>query len=85
MYCLAGVGGDVDMIVSNTRAAERLVVIDGCENDCAAKLLRRAGFRQFGHLRVTDMGLEKGQSPLTNEAVDRVATSALALLWGGEA
>ena len=80
MYCLAGVGGDVDMIVNNTRAAARLLVIDGCETDCAAKLLRRNGFEAFEHLRVTDLGFEKGKSPVTDESIARVAEEAIARL-----
>ncbi|MCW5976827.1 MAG: putative zinc-binding protein [Bryobacteraceae bacterium] len=85
MYCLAGIGGDVDMIVNNTRAATRILVIDGCETDCAARLLRKAGFDGFDHLRVVDLGLAKGQSPATEEAVERIALAALALLRECEA
>ena len=80
MYCLAGVGGDVEMIVNNTRAADRLLVIDGCDTDCAAKLLRKAGFETFEHLRVTDLGFEKGASPAVEPAIGKVASAALALL-----
>jgi uncharacterized metal-binding protein len=85
MYCLAGVGGDVDMIVNNTRAADMLTVIDGCDTDCAAKLLRKAGFDEFRHLRITDLGFEKGQSPMTEEAIDEVVEKLLALVRVGEA
>ena len=83
MYCLAGVGGDVDMILNNTREAEKLVAIDGCDTDCAAKLLRKAGFNSFEHLRVVDLGFEKGSSPVTEEAIDRVEQAALALVRKG--
>jgi len=85
MYCLAGVGGDVDMIVNNTRDADRLVVIDGCDTDCAAKLLRKSGFPDFEHFRVTDLGFEKGQSPVTEESVERVAAVLVSRLRVGEA
>ena len=83
MYCLAGIGGDVDTIINNTREAEKLVVVDGCDTDCAAKLLRKAGFENFGHLRVTDLGFEKGSSPVTEEAVDKVTQEMLALVRKG--
>ncbi len=85
MYCLAGVGGDVETIVNNTRAAEKLVVIDGCDTDCSAKLLRRAGFTEFEHLRVTDLGFEKGNSPVTGEAIARVTAGILLRLRVAEA
>ena len=85
MYCLAGIGGDVDMIVNNTREAEKLVVIDGCDSDCAAKLLRKSGFEEFAHIRVTDLGFEKGSSPVTDHAVERTAAEAIAVLRVDEA
>jgi len=85
MYCLAGVGGDVETIMNNTRAADRLIAIDGCDSDCAAKLLRKAGFEDFNHIRITDLGFEKGSSPVTEGAVERIAAEILTLLRVGEA
>ena len=35
MYCLAGVGGRVEGILKNTKAAEALLVLDGCPLHCA--------------------------------------------------
>lgn len=85
MYCLAGVGGGVEQIVNNTREANELVVVDGCDSDCSAKLLRKAGFTEFLHLRVTDLGFEKGASPINDEAVDHVVAAILATKGRGEA
>ena len=85
MYCLAGVGGDVEMIVNNSRAAGRILVIDGCDTDCAAKLLRKAGFQTFEHLRVTDLGFEKGGSPAVEPAIEKIAGAALGLLRKADA
>jgi len=85
MYCLAGVGGDVEEIVNNTRDAGELVVVDGCDADCGAKVMRKAGFKQFLHLRVTDLGFEKGQSPVTDEAVNYVAAAILSTKNRGHA
>jgi uncharacterized metal-binding protein len=85
MYCLAGVGGDVETIRNNTRAADRIVAIDGWDTDCAAKLLRKAGFENFDHLRVTDLGFEKGSSPVTEDPVERIAAGILTLVRVGKA
>jgi len=73
MYCLAGVGGGIESIVNNTRDASHLVAIDGCDTDCTAALLRKASFTDFEHVRVTDLGFEKGQSPVADESIERVA------------
>jgi hypothetical protein len=34
--------------------------------------LEQAGFGQFEHLQIADLGLEKGKSPATNENISKV-------------
>lgn len=80
MFCLAGVGGQVEGIVQKTRAASRIVAIDGCPLDCAKKCLEQVGIRSFRHLRVTDLGMEKGQTPVNDENIVATAKAASALL-----
>lgn len=73
MFCLAGIGGRVSGIVATTQSAAAILAIDGCHLDCARKTLEEAGFRQFSHLQLGDLGLEKGKTPATQETVARVA------------
>ncbi|NUM52009.1 MAG: putative zinc-binding protein [Candidatus Hydrogenedentes bacterium] len=80
MFCLAGVGGRVPPIIERTQSAERVLAIDGCELDCVKKCLELAGFPDADHVRLSDLGFEKGKSPVTNEAVDRVAACAAEIL-----
>jgi uncharacterized metal-binding protein len=80
MSCLAGIGGRVSGLMASAAAAPVLLAIDGCPQDCARKTLELAGFHSVRHLRVTDLGLKKGQSPVTAEAIDRVVAAATALL-----
>jgi uncharacterized metal-binding protein len=80
MFCLAGIAGDVELIVVNSRAAGRTVVVDGCDSDCAKKTMEKQGFAGFTHLRVTDLGWEKGKTPVTEERIDAVATRLRQLL-----
>ena len=58
MFCLAGIGGHVTGIVATTRAAAAILAIDGCPLDCARKTLEASEFRQFEHLRLSDLGME---------------------------
>ena len=85
MFCLAGIAGKVELIETNTRAADRLVVVDGCESDCARKTMELAGFAGFLHLRVTDLGWEKGKTPVTEERVATAAGKLRELLRADEA
>lgn len=80
MYCLAGVGGRVSGIVKSTEAADHVIMIDGCPLDCGRRTLEEASISGFRHVRVTDLGFKKGDSPPTNKAVERVAAAACAAL-----
>ena len=73
MYCLAGIGGQVELILVNSQAAKSIVAVDGCDTDCAKRTLELAGFKNFTHIRVTDLGMEKGKTAVTPERIDAVA------------
>ena len=73
MFCLAGIAGGVELIVVNTQAANRMLVVDGCDSDCAKKTMEKNGFFDFTHFRVTDLGWEKGKTPVTEERVSEAA------------
>ncbi|MEF2145334.1 MAG: putative zinc-binding protein [Desulfovibrionaceae bacterium] len=72
MFCLAGVGGRVEPILKACEAASRLVAVDGCPMDCAKKSLEAAGLPVAVHLRLTDMGMEKGKCAMTDNEVDTI-------------
>ena len=80
MFCLAGIGGKVEPIITATKSASKIVAIDGCSLDCVRNCLQQAGFNNFQHLRISDMGMEKGSSPATDERVAKVAEKAKGLL-----
>ena len=80
MYCLAGIGGRVAGIMATTESAAKILAIDGCPTNCARKTLELAGFKQIEHLSLADFGLQKGQSPVTPENVNKVAQNAAPLL-----
>jgi uncharacterized metal-binding protein len=71
MFCLAGIGGRVEGIMKTTQNAAHILAIDGCSLDCVKLCLEEAGFTEFDQMRVTDLGLEKGKSPATD---DNIAT-----------
>ena len=80
MFCLAGVGGRVKGIMEITKAAKAILAIDGCPLHCARNTLEQAGFKKFEHLCLSDMGMEKGKTPATDEAVAKVASQGKAKL-----
>ena len=59
MFCLAGLGAEIEGMVQTARDADLNVVIDGCPVDCAGKIFERLGVENVLRLRVTDLGVEK--------------------------
>jgi uncharacterized metal-binding protein len=80
MFCLAGVGGRVPGVITTTRSAAKILVIDGCSQNCAQQVLEQAGFTSYAHLKLADMGMEKGNSPVNVESIEKVAAQGVILL-----
>lgn len=80
MFCLAGIAGKVESIDVTTRGADRIVVVDGCGSDCAKKTMELGGYTEFIHVGVSDLGMEKGNTPVTEERIALVVTKLRELL-----
>jgi len=80
MFCLAGIGGRIEGIMKTTGTASKILAIDGCELDCVKNCLKQAGFDQFEHFRVTNLGLEKGNAEVNNENISKVVSKAKDML-----
>ncbi|MFC1671763.1 putative zinc-binding protein [Planctomycetota bacterium] len=80
MFCLAGVGGRVSGIMKTTESAEKILAIDGCPLDCAANCLRQAGFTDFEHVQLAELGLEKGKSEIADANIGKVVAKGKELM-----
>lgn len=80
MYCLTGIGGRVADIVKTAQTAQSILAIDGCAQSCARHCLELAGFKDFAYLNLEKIGMKKGASPVSDDAIARSAASARALL-----
>lgn len=80
MFCLAGIGGRISGIMATTESAARILAIDGCALNCAKNSLEQAGFKKYEHLQLADLGMEKGRTPPTPEAIAKAATAGAAKL-----
>jgi len=59
MFCLAGLGAEIQGMVQTAKDADLNVVIDGCPMDCAKKIFDTVGVNNYVQLKVTDLGIEK--------------------------
>jgi uncharacterized metal-binding protein len=58
-YCLAGLGGDVPVMLETAKAADERIVIDGCPVQCARKVMERTGLPIDRYVLITDLGIKK--------------------------
>jgi uncharacterized metal-binding protein len=80
MFCMAGIGGKVRGIVASAKAASGILAIDGCGLDCAKKNLEIEGITEFEHICLSDLGFEKGKSPVSEKGIKKVVCSGKKLL-----
>ncbi len=77
MACLAGISGRVSGIVKSAEAAQSILAIDGCPLDCTRKTLEIAGFSKVNHLRLSDLGFEKGKTEVSTASIASVISKAM--------
>jgi uncharacterized metal-binding protein len=80
MFCIVGIGGQAEPILTATQKASSLLAIDGCPLDCAKKTLEKAGFCNVTHIRVTDLGMDKGKTLISGENISVVRNKAQSVL-----
>lgn len=80
MFCLAGVGGRVGDIMERTASASAILAIDGCSLECARHCLEQAGFWEFKHLVLEELGMEKGETPPNEKSIRQVVSAGASLL-----
>lgn len=80
MSCLAGIGGRVKPLMLKAQKAGKIVVVDGCPLNCARHTLLGAGFKEFQHIALQDLGHRKGNCPVTNERVNEATAAAAELI-----
>jgi uncharacterized metal-binding protein len=49
-----------------------ILVIDGCSEDCGKKIMAMRGISDYKYLRLTDLGYEKYNTPVTAEIIKAV-------------
>ncbi len=59
LFCVAAVAAEVPDKLERARNAGQRVVIDGCEDHCARKIIEKAGLPVDLHLDVSTIGIPK--------------------------
>jgi uncharacterized metal-binding protein len=81
MFCLAGLGAEIQGMVQTARDADLNVVIDGCPVDCAKSIFEKLGLTNYVQVQVTDQGIEKAKGVrATDEQVAKVSAKVKEVL-----
>lgn len=78
MKCLAFISAGIKEMIDSVKDTDMLV-IDGCKLDCGKITMEKNGISDYHHLRLTDHGYIKGQTPVNSETVDKIAEQAIVI------
>jgi uncharacterized metal-binding protein len=68
MTCLAGIGAELPAYVQSAKDSDVNIAIDGCAVACAKKTIEKIGVTPTSYI-LTDMGLVKGETPVTEKII----------------
>lgn len=85
IFCLGGLPTGAPAVLEKTRSVERIVTVDGCQLNCARKIVETAGFRPAQTITlVQDCHLKKGPPTAYDQAdVDAVVDAILKAFENG--
>jgi uncharacterized metal-binding protein/DNA-binding transcriptional ArsR family regulator len=70
IFCLGGLPTQSQSVLDKTHAAQRIITVDGCQLNCARKIVEQAGFTPYKTINlVEDCGIRKGP-PFTHTEED---------------
>ena len=71
MSCLAGIAAGLSGYVQSAKGADVNITIDGCKTACAKKTLENIDVTPASYI-LTDLGLIKGETPVTEKIVSQM-------------
>ena len=76
MVCLPKIAiNDENLIEKLKNTSKKVVVIDGCPINCAERILNEKGIEDFAHINITEFGVTKGKTPLTDDKIEEIIDS----------
>lgn len=59
VMCLGGLPTNVKSVLAKTRAAKKIITVDGCPFECSRKIVEQAGFKPISIVLSRDIGMKK--------------------------
>ena len=78
IFCLGGLPTQSQLVLDKTRAAQRIITVDGCPLNCARKIVEQAGFVPYKTINlVEDCSIKKGPPQAYGDEEMQVAVKAI--------
>lgn len=78
IFCLGGLPTEAPLVLKKTKAAKRIITVDGCPLNCAKKIVEAAGFTPTQALTLTeDCGIQKGPLGFRSDSDQKVIVDAI--------
>lgn len=78
MSCLALVGASIESSIDSFRKSD-ILMIDGCSLECGKKALVNHGISDYKYLKISDLGLVKGETKIDENSISIVYNAAVHL------
>ncbi len=72
MSCVCAVSGQITGHLEKLKKDRKVIVLDGCTNDCVSRTLENAGFRNFIHIRLNEFGVTERNAIVKEGIVNKV-------------
>jgi uncharacterized metal-binding protein len=59
IMCLGGLPTSVKPVLGKTKAAKKIITVDGCPFECSRKIVEQAGFKPISIVLSRDIGMKK--------------------------
>ncbi|CQR70856.1 DGC domain protein [Sporomusa ovata DSM 2662] len=72
MSCLSGIAAHMQPFIDAAKKANQVVAVDGCPVGCAKKVLEHVEISPISYV-LTQMGLEKGKTEVTQQIINEIS------------
>lgn len=80
LVCLPAIACRDDEAMATLRAAQRVLVVDGCDSVCVKRVLEQVGITEVVRLNLADLGFKKDAAVVDDAAIIRIAARAERML-----
>ena len=85
IFCLGGLPTEAKSVMDKTRAAQRIITVDGCPLNCSRKIVEQAGFAPSRAINLVEgCGIKKGAPTEYTDADLQTAAEAILQAIRGE-